>query len=204
MSWEINAFNHNNISFVHVTSSLLCVPRRIRVNSIIPMCSIWMYDVWISTHLCISMDTVQWGCRYGATVTVGKHSIHSFRILCLPVTYRIRTKKLKRIRRQHFLLFLAYFLFWKNRVGLSDHVVVLVCVYLCIPPIVAKQRLGKAPLSLLGNGYLFYAVRVVSKESRRFVLPKTSCFWVWKSLVTPSEERININLWFLWGSNIWI
>jgi hypothetical protein len=34
----------------------------------------------------------------------------------------------------------------------------------------------KVPLSLLGNGYIFYAVRVVSKESRRLVLLKTSCY----------------------------
>jgi hypothetical protein len=30
------------------------------------------------------------------------------------------------------------------------------------------------PLSLLGNGYVFYAVRVLSKESRRLVLPRCS------------------------------
>jgi hypothetical protein len=53
-------------------------------------------------------------------------------------------------------------LFWKNRVGLWDHVTICVCLY---PPpivasqrlgknpfIVARQRLGKNPLLLLGNG----------------------------------------------------
>jgi hypothetical protein len=35
--------------------------------------------------------------------------------------------------------------------------------------------LVKVPLSLLGNGYVFYAGRVVSKERRRLVLPRTSC-----------------------------
>jgi hypothetical protein len=98
------------------------------------------------------------------------------------------------------------------------------CVGMFIPPIVARQRLGKhvpaakdtrnsrrighvifyavrvlpketlwvclcIPLSLLGNksvktfprerwisgGVVFYTVRVVSKERRRSVLPKTSC-----------------------------
>jgi hypothetical protein len=44
------------------------------------------------------------------------------------------------------------YLFWKNRVGLWDHVAVCVCVCLCIPPMVARQRLGKNLLSLLGNG----------------------------------------------------
>jgi hypothetical protein len=34
------------------------------------------------------------------------------------------------------------------------------------------------PLSLLGNGYVFYAVRVVSKESRRLDLHRTSCLLV--------------------------
>jgi hypothetical protein len=38
-------------------------------------------------------------------------------------------------------------LFWKNRLGLSDHVAVsmCVCVCLCIFPIVARQRIGKNP-----------------------------------------------------------
>jgi hypothetical protein len=64
---------------------------------------------------------------------------------------------------------LAYFSnFEKMKVGLWDHIAVCVCaracVFLCIPPIVARQRLGKSPLivarqrlgknplSLLGNG----------------------------------------------------
>jgi hypothetical protein len=76
----------------------------------------------------------------------------------------------------------------KNRVSLWDHVAVRVCVCVSPPPVVARQRLGKNPLivarqllgknflPLLGNGYVFYAVRVVSKESRRLVLPRTSCF----------------------------
>jgi hypothetical protein len=90
-----------------------------------------------------------------------------------------------------------------------------VCIRVCIPPIVAGQRLGSTvpavtntlnnrrivgrvclwvclciPLSLLGNnsvktspwqrrivgGVVFYAVCAVSKESRRLVLPRTSCF----------------------------
>jgi hypothetical protein len=62
---------------------------------------------------------------------------------------------------------------------------VCVSVY---PPIVARQRFGsvkKMPLSLVGNNYettllsvsphncfVFYAVRVVSKESKRLVVPE--------------------------------
>jgi hypothetical protein len=52
------------------------------------------------------------------------------------------------------------------------------------PPIVARQRLGKTRYP--GNEYtrsnrtivgsVFYAVRVVSTESRRLVLPRTDCF----------------------------
>jgi hypothetical protein len=55
----------------------------------------------------------------------------------------------------------------------------------CIPPIVARQRLGKnvtARKKYTDNnrrivGYvIFYAVRVVSEGSKRLVLPRTSCF----------------------------
>jgi hypothetical protein len=99
--------------------------------------------------------------------------------------------------------FLAHFPLFKNRVGLWDHVAVRVCV--CISsPIVARQRLGKSPLSLLSNGsvkiptiscvyyeitllsvclpvcvhiIVWFSMRVlvVSKESRRLVLLGTSC-----------------------------
>jgi hypothetical protein len=52
------------------------------------------------------------------------------------------------------------------------------CVCVCVSPL---SLLGngsvKVPLSMLDNGYVFYAVRVVSKESRRLVLPRTSCFF---------------------------
>jgi hypothetical protein len=36
----------------------------------------------------------------------------------------------------------------------------------------------KVSLLLLGNGYVFYAARVVSKESMRLVLPRTYCFFL--------------------------
>jgi hypothetical protein len=87
----------------------------------------------------------------------------------------------------------------------------------CIPPFIARQRLGKQvpaakntsnnrrnvsvrlciPLSLLGNnsvktfqrqiveGVVFYAVRAVWKESRRLVLPRTSCLY----LITMINKR---------------
>jgi hypothetical protein len=48
------------------------------------------------------------------------------------------------------------------------------CLCVCVSPL---SLLGngsvKVPLSLLGNGYVVYAV-LVSKESRRLVLPRTS------------------------------
>jgi hypothetical protein len=47
-------------------------------------------------------------------------------------------------------LFLAYFhYFEKMKVGLGDHVVV--CVYVCVSPIIARERLGNVPLLLLGK-----------------------------------------------------
>jgi hypothetical protein len=64
-------------------------------------------------------------------------------------------------------------------------------VCLCIPPIVARQRLRKNPHNYLcilwdhlavwmcpHSCFIFYAVRVVSKENRRLVLPRTSCLFV--------------------------
>jgi hypothetical protein len=48
------------------------------------------------------------------------------------------------------------------------------CACLCIPLSSLSNGLVNVPLSLLGNGYVFYAIRAVSKESRRLVLPKTS------------------------------
>jgi hypothetical protein len=42
--------------------------------------------------------------------------------------------------------------------------------FLCIPPVVARQRLGESPLSLLLGKY----------KTRRLVLPRTSCFKIRK------------------------
>jgi hypothetical protein len=79
------------------------------------------------------------------------------------------------------------------------------CVCLCIAPIVARQRFGKCPLIavrqrvgknplivarqrlcknslwLLGNCYVLYAARVVSKKIRQLFLPRTSCFKIRKA-----------------------
>jgi hypothetical protein len=52
---------------------------------------------------------------------------------------------------------------------------VCLCVRLCIPLSSLGNGSVKFPSLLLGNGYVFYAVRVVSKASRRLVLPRTSC-----------------------------
>jgi hypothetical protein len=48
-----------------------------------------------------------------------------------------------------FLLFSLLSLFWKNRVGLWDHVAVCVCMCMCVcvsPLVVTRQRLGENPL----------------------------------------------------------
>jgi hypothetical protein len=77
-------------------------------------------------------------------------------------------------------IFYPTYLILKNRVGLWDHVSVRVCV--CVSPRSLVENYSvKVPLLLLGNGYVFYAVRAVSKESRRLVLPRTSCLTVWNN-----------------------
>jgi hypothetical protein len=53
----------------------------------------------------------------------------------------------------NFVCVLAYFSYVeKIKVGSWDHVAVCVFVCLCIPLIVARQRLCKIPLALLGSG----------------------------------------------------
>jgi hypothetical protein len=55
---------------------------------------------------------------------------------------------------------------------------------MCIPSVVAKQRLGKNLIAATNTHATteefltrrFYAVHVVSKESRRLVLPRTSSY----------------------------
>lgn len=54
--------------------------------------------------------------------------------------------------------------------------ITLMSVYLCVPPIVATQRTVSVPMSSPPNNFVFYAVRVISNESKRFVLTRTSCF----------------------------
>jgi hypothetical protein len=51
-----------------------------------------------------------------------------------------------------------------------------VCVY--TPLSLLGNGSVKFPLLLLGNGYFFYAVSVVSKESRQLVPPRTSCVYI--------------------------
>jgi hypothetical protein len=76
-------------------------------------------------------------------------------------------------------LFLAYFPILK-RVGLWDHVAahVFVCVCVCVSPLLLLANGSvKVPFSLLGNGYVFSVVHVVSKERRRLVLSRTCFSW---------------------------
>jgi hypothetical protein len=58
----------------------------------------------------------------------------------------------------------------------------------CIPPFVARQRLSKYNPAgtntrnsrrIVGR-VIFYAILVVSKENGRLVVPRTSCFCLWK------------------------
>jgi hypothetical protein len=56
----------------------------------------------------------------------------------------------------------------------------VVCLSVYPPLSLVGNGSVKVPLSLRGNGYAFYAVRVVSNESRRLVLPRTSCFKISK------------------------
>jgi hypothetical protein len=53
---------------------------------------------------------------------------------------------------------------------------------LCIPSPYFVRRLTRSPCSMCVcvslYFFLFYVVRVVSKESRRVILPKTSCFHI--------------------------
>jgi hypothetical protein len=78
-----------------------------------------------------------------------------------------------------FISLLSYF--EKNRVGLWDHVAVFMCVCLCIPPIVARQRLGKIPivarqkfdknpLSLVGNGSVKIPLSLIGNGSVKIPL----------------------------------
>jgi hypothetical protein len=80
--------------------------------------------------------------------------------------------------------------FEKNRVGLWDYVCspcVYVCVFVSVYPL---SLLGngsvKVPLLFLVNRYVFYAVCFVSNESRRFVLPRASCY-----IILPFTSRIS-------------
>jgi hypothetical protein len=72
---------------------------------------------------------------------------------------------------------------WAHLNGILHKSLPLVCVSLCVSPIVARQRLGK---SVSGNEYarnnrrivgrvVFCAVRVVWNESRWLFFPRTSC-----------------------------
>jgi hypothetical protein len=77
-----------------------------------------------------------------------------------------------------FFNLLSYF---KNTAGLWDHVAVRVCarVYLCILLSLLGNSSVKISLLLIGNGYVFCAVRVVSKVSRPLVHPRTPCIYLY-------------------------
>jgi hypothetical protein len=57
----------------------------------------------------------------------------------------MKTQRISCVAGSEFLAYVPYF--EKIKVGLRDHVAVCVCVcVLCIPLIVARQRLGECPL----------------------------------------------------------
>jgi hypothetical protein len=81
-----------------------------------------------------------------------------------------------------------------------------VCL-MCIPPIVARQRLGKVYPSFIARQWLgkrvpaetkhfwrgrFYAVRDSSKECRRIVLPRTYCVMLFMAYLRTSAVFHNI------------
>jgi hypothetical protein len=68
---------------------------------------------------------------------------------------------------------------------------VCVCVFVCdcVSPLsLLGNSSENVPLLLLGNGYVFFAVRVVSKERRRLVIPRTFCIFVSKIISSPSTK----------------
>jgi hypothetical protein len=89
---------------------------------------------------------------------------------------------LKRITFMGYIHILAYVAYFKViKVGLWDRIAVYVTVY---PPVVARQRLSKHVLAatktrnnrrFIGS-VVYCAVHVIWKESRRLVLPRTSCY----------------------------
>jgi hypothetical protein len=107
--------------------------------------------------------------------------------------------------------FILLSLFWKIKLGLWDHHAVSVSVS---PPntwklpVVARQWLSKhMPMAM--NTYIgriiFYAVRVISKESRLLVVPRTACF-LCKFSEEPSEFTLHylVSLWLkVGGPDIW-
>jgi hypothetical protein len=84
------------------------------------------------------------------------HGLLALSIVTQPTTLPRAPNSKYNTNRFNYLFFSLLSLFWKNRVSSWDHVAVcvcvLVCVCVCIPPIVGRQRLGKIPLLLLGNG----------------------------------------------------
>jgi hypothetical protein len=81
--------------------------------------------------------------------------------------------------------------------GLWDHLAVCVSVCLCIrsnswkPSIFPRQRLGKhvpAARNTHVGGMFYYAVRLVSKESSRLVLLKTSCLFLIQELQNKHQN----------------
>jgi hypothetical protein len=68
---------------------------------------------------------------------------------------------------------------WLNQVCISLHLIPSVWVSVCAFPSVAKQQLDNEYTRnnrIIVGPVVFYAVRVVSKESKRLVLPRTCCY----------------------------
>jgi hypothetical protein len=79
------------------------------------------------------------------------------------------------------LSFLAYLPYFEKQKEAHEIILLSVCpsVCLCIPLLIFVRRLVRLPCYLCVRlNFFFYAVRVVPKESRRLVLPRTTYFFI--------------------------
>jgi hypothetical protein len=101
--------------------------------------------------------------------------------------------------------FVAYFPYCeKIKRSFSDHIAV--CIYVSFSVYVIAGRTAEETLLPTLNRFIFYAVCVVSKESRQLVLPRTCVYmWkMWRSAVFDVLGRWSVELqyWARWIRSI--
>jgi hypothetical protein len=82
---------------------------------------------------------------------------------------------------------------WSHLNGVLLKSLPSVCVCICIPPFVARQRLGKQypaatntrNIRRIVGRVVLHAIHVVFKESMRFVLPRISCYFYVRNISIP-------------------